>query len=126
MRPQSPTQASKLHRRSPRLALEQLEDRCVPSANMMPSMGMSMMNMQPINMGMMSTQSMSTNMQSMGTNMMTFQQEASAFAALDRMFMNFEHVVQQLITQEVAMLQTFFTDLSHLTMMPGSPAGGMK
>ncbi len=121
MRPRLLTLASRLFRRCPRpapstrLVLEQLEDRCVPSANMMQPMGMPMTNTPPTNMGMMNMQPMSMSMQPMSMNMMTFQQEASAFAALDKMFMNF-------IAQEVAMIQTIVTDLAQ---MPNSPMGGM-
>jgi hypothetical protein len=108
--------------------LEQLEDRCMPSANMMQPMGMNVMNMPPANMGMMNTPPASTstmNMPPTSMNMITFQQEMNAVAALDKVFMNFEHAVQQFIAQEVSLIQTFIADFSHMTI-PGSPMGGMK
>ena len=103
---------------STRPALEQLEDRCMPSANMMMSMGMSM---PPMGMNM-------TSMPAMGMNV-TSSVRASEMAALNQLFMDFDRTLQQVlasrtmqqfVVNETAMIQTVLTDLAHFNAVASS------
>jgi hypothetical protein len=111
-----------------RPALEQLEDRCVPSANLMQPMGMNMMGTPPVGMNMMSMQSMAMPMA--GTNVTV---NGATIAAFNQLFTDFEHTLQQVLasktvqqffTNEAAMIQTIAADLAHLSMA-ASPMGHM-
>jgi hypothetical protein len=130
---------SKLVRRPPapapsrRPTLEQLEDRCLPSANMMMSMGMPTMpmNMQPMGMQAMTMPSAnmsSTGMMSTTSNMMN----PSTMAAINQLFTDFDKTLQQVlssttlqqfITNEAHMIGVLSADLSQIHMLT-SPRGG--
>ena len=126
--------ASNFLRRTPassprcRPTLEQLEDRCVPSANIMMSMGMNMpsMNMQPMVMH-------TTTMPSMGTNMTSNMPNQTTMAAIDHLFMDFNQTLQQVlssttmqqfITNESHMIDVLATDIAQIRMLV-SPMGRM-
>ena len=106
--------------------LEQLEDRCVPSANMMMSMGM---NMPPMTMPSMNMQTMnmpSSNMQSMGTNTMSGMLNPNTLAAIDQLFMDFNQTLQQVlsstttqqfITNELHMIEVVSHDIAQIRML---------
>ena len=90
-----------------RPTLEELEDRCVPSANMMMSMGMNMpsMNMQPMVMH-------TTTTPSMGTNMTSNMPNQTTMAAIDHLFMDFNQTLQQVLSSTT--MQQFITNESHM------------
>jgi hypothetical protein len=104
-----------------RPTLERLEDRCVPSANIMPMMGMPMMGMPMMGMGSMPMQQM--GMQQMGMQSMPMQQmgmnttvtsttvtntatmntvnntpSPATLAALDQLFTDFNRTMQQVMS----------------------------
>ena len=114
--------ASNFLRRTPassprcRPTLEQLEDRCVPSANIMMSMGM---NMPSMNMP-------SSNMPSMSTNTMSSMMNPTLMAAVDHLFVDFNQTLQQVmssttpqqfITNEVHMIDVLATDIAQIRML---------
>ncbi|HEY7426612.1 MAG TPA: hypothetical protein VH682_20420 [Gemmataceae bacterium] len=102
--------------------LEQLEDRCVPSANPMqpmgmdmPPMGMQTMNMQTMSMpsmGMqtMSMPTMSTSMTSM--NMMNNGLNPNTLAAINQLFMDFNQTLRQVLSSQS--LPQFFANEMHM------------
>jgi hypothetical protein len=121
----------KLVRRTSRSAsvcrptLEQLEDRCVPSASMMQPMGMGMgmppMNMPSMGMPTMNMPSMGANM--MGTNTMNHGLSPNTMAALNQLFMDFNQTLRQVLSSqtlpqffanEMQMRQIIAADLTHL------------
>jgi hypothetical protein len=109
-----------------RPTLEQLEDRCVPSANMMMSMGMTMPSMTMPSMTMQPTTMPSMNMPSMGTNMTSNMLNPATMAAIDHLFMDFNQTLQQVlssttmqqfITNEVHMIDVLATDIAQIRML---------
>ncbi len=91
--------------------LEQLEDRCMPSANMMMPM--------PMTMPMMAAQPMST-----GT--VSNQVSPSTLAAITKLFEDFDQTLrqvessttmQQFITNEIHMIQVLAADLAQINMV---------
>ena len=128
------TLVAKLTRLSPdsaptcRPTLEQLEDRCVPSASMMMPMGM---NRPPMNMPSMTMQT--TTMPSMGTNMTSNMPNQTTMAAIDHLYMDFNQTLQQVlssttmqqfITNESHMIDVLATDIAQIRMLV-SPMGRM-
>jgi hypothetical protein len=149
--------ASKLLRRtaasSPRCrpTLEQLEDRCVPSANMMMSMGMTTpsmnmnmpsmdtnmpsmnMNMPTMNMPSMNVQTtnmQSSNAQSMGTNTPNIELNPATLAAINQFFVDFSQTLQQVmssnsaqqfVANEVHMIEVITLDIAQIRMAAGRP-----
>jgi hypothetical protein len=137
MRHQLLTTRSNLARRCPRSTLptrptlERLEDRCVPSADFMPSMGMPMMGMPMMGMGSMPMQQMGmntavtsptvTNTATMNTVNNT--PSPATLAALNQLFTDFNRTMQQVLSSqtlqqfvanETAMLRIVDADLLHL------------
>jgi hypothetical protein len=101
--------------------LEQLEDRCVPSANPMSSMGMGMPSMgmgmptMGMNMPTMSTHTMSMPTSSMSmtsTNMMNNGSNSSTMAALNQLFMDFNQTLRQVLSSQT--LPQLFANEMHM------------
>jgi hypothetical protein len=104
-----------------RPTLEQLEDRCVPSASMMqpmgmgmppmnmPSMGMPTMNMPSMGMPTMNMSSMGANM--MGTNTMNHGLSPNTVAALNQLFMDFNQTLRQVLSSQ-SLPQFFANEMS--------------
>jgi hypothetical protein len=102
-----------------RPCLEQLEDRCVPSANLV----------QPMNMMMMGTPMMGMSMTSTAT--MNNTPSPAAMAAFTKFVTDFEKSLQQVlssqtrqqfVTNEIAMIQLVSMDLARFEMLI-SPMG---
>jgi len=101
--------------------LEQLEDRCVPSANPMSSMGMGMPTMgmgmpkMGMNMPTMNTPTMNmptTSMSMTSTNMMNNGSNSSTMAALNQLFMDFDQTLRQVLSSQS--LPQFFANEMHM------------
>lgn len=143
--------ASNFLRRTPassprcRPILEQLEDRCVPSANMMMSMDMNMpsmdMNMPSMNMNtptmnmpsmnMQTTNMQSSNVQSMSTNTTNIVLNPATLAAIDKLFVDFSQTLQQVmssnsaqqfVANELHMIGVITLDVAQIRMLAGRPA----
>lgn len=108
-----------------RPTLEYLEDRCMPSANTMMSMGMPMpsTNMQP---AMQATTMPPTNMQSMGMNATGNVVNPTTLAAIDHLFVDFNQTLQQVlsskttqqfITNEIHMIDVLAADIAQIRML---------
>jgi hypothetical protein len=132
MRHQFLTSRSNLVRRSPRSTLptrptlEALEDRCVPSANFMPMMGMPMMGMGSMPMqqtGMNTTVTSTTVTNTTAMNTMNNTPSSATVAALNQLFTDFNRTMQQVLSSqnlqqfvanETNMLRIVAADLIHL------------
>jgi len=110
----------KLNRRTPRAAqacrptLEQLEDRCVPSASPMQPMGMGM-GMPPMGMPPMGMQTMSAPPMNMGmssSNMMNMSLNANTMAALHQLFTDFDQTLRVVMLSKT--LPQFFANEMHM------------
>ncbi|HEY7152479.1 MAG TPA: hypothetical protein VH575_00835 [Gemmataceae bacterium] len=125
----------KLGRRTSRSAsvcrptLEQLEDRCVPSASMMQPMGMGMppMNMPSMGMPSMNMSSMgmpSMNMSSMGANTMNHGLSPNTVAALNQLFMDFNQTLRQVLSSQS--LPQFFANEMHMRQVLAADLTNLK
>lgn len=109
-----------------RPTLEQLEDRRVPSSRLMQPMGMPMMGMSMMGIPMM-------GMSMAGTSMMSQTPSPAVMAAFRQLVTDFDRSLlqvlssqtrQQFVTNETAMIQLVFMDLTRLDMLL-SPMGRM-
>jgi len=112
--------------------LEQLEDRCLPSASMMMGMPMAPMNNPP--MGMPAMTMPSTNIPSMGMNLMSNAMTMNLFVDINHLFMDFDQTlmqvltsktVQQFVMNEAHMIQVLATDLAQIRVLVGQMDGMM-
>ena len=112
-----------------RPTLEQLEDRCVPSASMMQPMGMGMppMNMPSMGMPSMNMPSMgmpSMNMSSMGANTMNHGLSPNTVAALNQLFMDFNQTLRQVLSSQS--LPQFFANEMHMRQVLAADLTNLK